>query len=253
MGGRRQRLGLVQGQVVNPSLEPLVLDVRAGSSEGRGYAGTKSTGDISNDIEPLLGFRDAVGLELQLRGARQLAGDALGLVLALDVELLVFGGTDDGIGQINAEFGLGVLVHGVVVLELVEVPGRGDDVVAGVVAPRELVARLAVERAFDERPGSGVIVVRNRGEDVVEFTGRFVFVHENVGPALTEFLPLELRRNVLGGLEHLGVETTNTLSMTTGEPIEVLHGLLDALNNVGLEILELGLGGDELGAMAVFI
>lgn len=253
MGRRRQGLGLVQGQVVSRSLELLVLGVRSGSSDGGGYARTKSAGNIANNIEPLLGFCGAVGLELQLRGARQLAADALRLVLTLDIELVVLGSADNGIGQVDAKFGLGVLALGVVVLELVEVPGRGDDVVAGVVAPRELVARLAVKRALDERLGRGVISVGNQGKQVTEFTRRFVLVDEKVGTANPEFLPLKVGRDVLGGLEHLGVETTNMLGMATGERVQVLHGLLDALNNLDLEFHELGLGGDEFGAMIVFI
>ena len=82
--------------------------------------------------------------EGELGRAAELSAEVLGHVLALDVELLARRAADDGVGQIDAQLRNGILAQVVVILELVQELGRGDDVVCRVVAPGQLVAALTL-------------------------------------------------------------------------------------------------------------
>ena len=77
---------------------------------------------VADDIEPILGVGGGMRLECQLRVARQLAAHCLAAILALNVEFVSVGRADDGVGQVDAQFGNGVLAEVVAVLELVGLP-----------------------------------------------------------------------------------------------------------------------------------
>lgn len=203
-----------------------------------------------DDLEPFLGVGRSVCLEVELSGAGELAAKRLTLILALDVELFGVGGADDGVGQVQGQLGLGVGAGVVAVLELVEELGGGDDVVAAGVAKGELVARLALQAAFDERLGRDVVHV---GEaNIVDGASRVVGVGETVRGAGSKVCPLEALGNALDGAEHVAVQGADLFSLAAAELVEGLHGLLQDLDDVGLKGLKVVLDGDEVVCVVVF-
>lgn len=233
--------------------------VHHGGSGGRGAGGGDDGGvglgraggaaDVLDDLEPLLGVGGGVRLEGELGVAGELAGEGLALVLALDVELLARGRADDGVGEVDGELGLGVLAGVVAVLELVEELAGGDDVVARGVAKGQLVARLALEGALDERLGGLVVHV---GEvDGVDGAGRVVGVGEAVGGAGGEVGPLEALGDALDGAEDVVVQGADLIRLAAAELVEGAHGLLEDLDDVGLERLKVVLHRDEVVGVVV--
>ena len=78
-------------------------------------------------------------------------------------------------------------------------------------------------------------------------------VNQDVLVAPDELLPLEIGRDLLGGLEHVGVQGAHLLGLPAGESVESLHGLLDGADNVRLKDLEVGLHGDQVVAVIVLL
>lgn len=216
-----------------------------------GSGGSACTCSCADGLEPSLGFGRAVRLECQLRCSGQLAADTLTLVLALDVELLSAGSSNHGIGEVDGQLGLGVVGKVVVVLELVQELGRGNNIVARLGSPRELVARLALQRTLDQSLCGVVVLV---GEvDGIDASWRVVRVDEVGALAVEEAHPLEIGRDSLSGAQHVGVEGTRLLGLAASHGIEGLHGLLDDLDHMGLERLEVFLQMDQVVAVVVLL
>lgn len=227
-----------------------------GAPGGRGggpalVGGAGGAGGDADGLEPLLGLGGGVGLEVQLGGASELAAEAAALVLALDVELVAGGGADDRVGQVDGHLGLGVLAHVVVVLELVEELGRRHDVVGRLGAPRQLVARLALEAALDQGLRRLVVLVRER--DGVDAARRVRRVHQPVPVPLREPLPLQVARDALRRPQHVGVQRPDLISLPADHLVEGLQPLLQHQDDVRLELLEAVLHVDQVVPVVVLL
>lgn len=214
-------------------------------------AGVGGTGNIKDDVVPLLGIGRAVGLELKLRSTGQAAAHRLAAILTLDAELVAAGRANDGVRQVDAHLRNGVLADVVRVLELVQEARGTDNVVASAGAEAELVAALPLETTLDH--GVGALVVLIGEGDGLDCAGRLVAVDKDIAEALVEALPLHVRRDALDGAQHVTVQSADAVGLAAGEHVEGLHGLLQDLNDVSLERLKVGLDGDEVVAVVVLL
>src|SRR5689334_3080783 len=103
-------------------------------------------------------------------------------------------------------------------------------------APRELIARLALEGALNQRLRRRVVHVREL--DRLDAAGGLLGIDQGVLVASSEALPLEVGRNTLGRAEHVAIEGANLLGLAAGEGVESLHSLLDNANDMGLKYLK---------------
>lgn len=165
-----------------------------------------------------------MSLEAELGvGVEGVADLARGDVLALDVELDAVNGTDDAVGQIQGELGGGVLAEVVVVLELVQVAGWADDVVAGGVALDD-GTRATLEGALDQGL-SGAVVHVGEGDAGERAWGR-VWVDESCVVADAEVHPFEVGGNALRSAEDVGVHGALALNLAAHLLVELLEGSL---------------------------
>lgn len=119
--------------------------------DGTGDGLLSSTDHFLDHVPPLLRVRRRVRLEVELRRrVERIANLAARHVLSLQAEFDAVNPADHALRQIQRQLRRGIFVEVVVVLELVQVPRRRDDVVPGVVSLHD-GARLPFERSFDQR------------------------------------------------------------------------------------------------------
>lgn len=101
-----------------------------------------------------------MGLEAEFGGFVEGVADRPGGdILTLDVELNTVDGADDTIGKIEGQLGGRVAAEVIVVLELVQVARRADNIVAGGVALDD-GAGATLERALNQRLRGAVVLIR---------------------------------------------------------------------------------------------
>lgn len=145
---------------------------RAGRSAG---CLCMATAGVIDDGEPFLGVICGMRLERQLGSAVEgVSNFAARDVLALYTELDAIRGADNAVGKIQGKFGGWVAAEVIVVLELVEVAGDGDDVVARAIA-LDHSARLPFQRPFNQWLRGPVVLV-GKG-DVGQRPWRGIWVH----------------------------------------------------------------------------
>lgn len=192
-----------------------------------------------------------MSLKVELGGSGELAAEALGDVLALDVELLAIRDADDGVGEVDGNLWLWVLAHVVVVLEAVQVQGIGDGVVTGSIAAGKDVAGLALKRPLEQWLGRLVVLV---GEgDALDGAWCGAWVHEDISLALLEAVPLKVWRNTLDIAQHVRVRVLVALNLAADVLNERRHSLLDDLNNVVLKRSKVLLDTDQVVAVVVLL
>ncbi len=240
----------------NSRLLLLRADTALGAGRRNGAWGARlgrpsAADNMADNVEPLLGIRRGMCLECELRAAGEHAAHRLGPILAFDVELVSARLADHSIRKIDAQLRRRILAQVVIILELVEELGRGHDVVARLVAPVELVAALPLQAPLDKRLGRVVVHVWEL--DAVNISRILVRVHQGVGFASSEALPLEIRGDALGRAEHVAEQSSALLRLARREGVERLHSLLDHADDVHLEGLEIVLNRNQVVAMIILL
>lgn len=211
----------------------------------------RSAGSLLDNGPPLLSIIGGVGLEAELGVCVEgVTNFAAGNVLALHVELHAVNGADDAVWQVQRELWGGVAAEVVVVLELVQVARRRDDVVSRVVA-LDHGARATLERALDQRLGGAVVHVRE-GDAGEGARGR-VWVDQRCVVAHAEVDPFEVGWDALRGAEDVGVHGSLALQLSAHVLVELLHSALHGLQDVCFELLEGVLHGEDILAVVVFL
>lgn len=254
VGGRQALAGHAAGGASNASRRGRGGRRRRGRSErgchSRG-SGDRAAGSLLDNGPPLLRVVGGVGLEAKLGVRVEGVSDfAAGNVLALHVELDAVNGADDAFRQVQRKLRGRVAAEIVVVLELVQIARRGDDVVACAVALDE-GARATLERAFDERLCGAVLHVRE-GDAGEGARGR-VWVDQDCVVAHAEVHPFKVRWDALRGAEDVGVHGALALELPVHVQVELLHGALHGLQDVCFELLEGVLHGEDILAVVVLL
>lgn len=254
-------LGVGRGLVVLPgtgtgtsssaSTDSRAGRLRAGGWRGCGLDDCRALGGVLDGVVPLFGVTGGRGLEVQLGvGVKGVADLAAGDVLALDAELDAVERAENAVWQEQRQFGGGVATEVVVVFELMQVARRGHDIVAGAEAFDDGTG-FALQRSFDQGLGRAVVLVREG--DVTEGPRRSIRVDEGLVVAGDEVDPFKIRGDALGGTQHVGVHGALTLQLAVRERDKLLHGALDSLHHMGLELLEVVLHRDDVLAVVVLL
>lgn len=192
-----------------------------------------------------------MSLEVELGCSGEFAAEALGDVLALDVELLAVRDADDSVGEVDGNLWLRILSDVVVVFEAVQVESVRDGIVTSGVAAGKDVARFAFQCAFKQWLGGLVVLV---GEcDALDRAGCTIRVHKDVGFTLLEAVPLKVRRNALDSGQHVRVRVLITLNLAADVLNERRHRLLDDFNDVVLKGSKVLLDADQVLAVVVLL
>lgn len=95
-----------------------------------------------------------------------------------------------------------------------------------------------------------MVLVRER--DVLDAAGWCGGVDEELIVAFEEVLPFEEWVLFLAGLHHAGVLALGGVGLVRHGCVELAHSLLDGLHDMGFELGEVFLDGEDVGADAVF-
>lgn len=190
-------------------------------------------------------------LEVELGCSGELTAEALGDVLALDVELLTVRDADDGVGEVDGNLWLWVLTDVVVVFEAVQVESVRDSIVTSRVAAGKDVARFAFKRALKQWLG-GLVVLVGEG-DSLDGAGCRGRVYKDIGFTLLEAVPLKVRRNALDSGQHVRVRVLVTLNLAADVLNERRHRLLYDFNDVVLKGSKVLLDTDQVLAVVVLL